>query len=155
MKTILAAFATVLLLACINPSYAGNDAWRSYPNGLMRQEIVCPVGLQKVVSASTGLELFAGLWKPQPTARSKNELEWPAFRGHVDLHNMTRESGNALVELLIGKQGQVVAAKVICSNNPRFDAIALRVAEDARYRPAKIAGVPVLSVIKRPINFGG
>jgi TonB family protein len=155
MRVTLAVFVTVLLVACIKPSYARNDAWRSYPNGLMAREIVCPAGLQKIVPAATSLDLFAGLWKPQPMAQSKNELEWPAFHSHADLHNMTRESGNVLVELLIGKQGQIVAAKVICSNNPVLDAAALRVAEDAHYRPAKIAGMPILSVIRRPINFGG
>lgn len=141
------------LFSCATASVLNSNRLQVSPNARMREEIKCPPGYSKRVSATTYLELFATHWKDQPEPLSEADIEPAATKSRGQPQNLQRKKGSVLVFLLIGTQGQILETHVVCSTNPALDLIALEAAEEDLYRPEKIDGKPIISMIIKPYNF--
>lgn len=67
----------------------------------------------------------------------------------------SRVAGRVVVELIVEENGRVRegSARVVDASHPAFGEAALRAVERFRFRPAKMAGVPVPVRVTIPINW--
>jgi protein TonB len=67
----------------------------------------------------------------------------------------SRVAGRVVVELIVNEDGRVRegSARVVDASHPAFGEAALRAVERFRFRPAKMAGVPVPVRVTIPINW--
>jgi protein TonB len=67
----------------------------------------------------------------------------------------SRVAGRVVVELIVDENGRVRegSARVVDASHPAFGEAALRAVERFRFRPAKMAGVPVPVRVTIPINW--
>lgn len=67
----------------------------------------------------------------------------------------SRVTGRVVIELIVDEDGRVRenSARVVDSSHPAFGEAALRAVERFRFRPAKMAGVPVPVRVTIPINW--
>lgn len=81
-------------------------------------------------------------------------LSQPTIRYPPEMLLM-KMSGRVLVEATVDETGHVVAGsvKVLQSTNHLFDAEAQRVVRESLYRPARIDGRAVSSIIRQPVYF--
>ena len=81
-------------------------------------------------------------------------LSHPAIRYPPEMWQL-KVGGNVVVEATLDAAGRVVPAsvKVVQSPNPGLDAEARRVVMASSYRPARVGGRAVQTVIRQPITF--
>jgi outer membrane biosynthesis protein TonB len=133
--------------------------WQGYPNKALRESIHCPKRTWKRVNASTFLELFADKWHDQPEPSSASELQKVHVQADVAAKYPMRkfrsvpEAGYSEVFALIGADGSVVEAYVVCSTDTDFHAVALTAVRKSTYSPARVAGNPIASIVRRPYLF--
>ena len=67
----------------------------------------------------------------------------------------SRVAGRVVIELIVDESGRVRegSARVVDASHPAFGEAALRAVERFRFRPAKMAGVPVPVRVTIPINW--
>lgn len=141
------------------PSAGDSTNWQGYPNKGLRESIRCPRKTWKRVEANTYLELFANNWHDQPEPSSAADLE----RAHIQQDaaavfpsrkfRSVPEDGYAEVFALIGADGSVVQAVVVCSTDVDFHEVALKAVRKSIYTPARVAGIPIASIVRRPYLF--
>ena len=67
-----------------------------------------------------------------------------------------REDGReatVVMDIHIGRDGQITAVEVVVSADPDFDAAAVRVAKLLRFKPAYVGGQPVAVKMRQAIQF--
>ena len=134
-------------------------SWQGFPNRGLRLPIRCPKKTVKRVSATTYLELFANKWHDQPEPSSASDLQKAGIQKDVPVIPPSQklrsvpEDGYAEVFALIGADGRVVEAFVVCSTDVHFHEVALTATRKSIYTPASVAGKPVASIVRRPYLF--
>ena len=133
--------------------------WQGYPNKVLNEQIRCPKKTWKRVAANTYRELFADQWIDQPEPSSAAELQKadirqdaPAILPLMKFRSMPQD-GYVEIFVLIGADGSVAEAHVVCSTGPEFHDVALAAVRKTVYIPATVAGKPIASVIRRPYLF--
>jgi hypothetical protein len=136
-----------------------NSDWQGYPNKALRETIRCPKKTWKRVRADTYRELFADQWHDQPEPSSASDLQKVRIEHDVAATFPVRkfrsvpEFGYAEVFALIGTDGGVLESFVVCSTDPDFHDVSLTAVRRSSYLPAKVAGSPILSIVRRPYFF--
>jgi hypothetical protein len=140
------------------PAAVSTD-WQGYPNKVLRETISCPKKTWKRVRANTYLELFADKWHDQPEPSSASDLERVRIRNDVAAlfpvrkYRSVPEFGYAEVFALIGADGGVIESFVVCSTDPDFHEVSLKAVRNSTYLPARVAGAPITSIVRRPYFF--
>jgi hypothetical protein len=135
------------------------DSWQGFPNKGLRLPIRCPKKTLKRVSATTYLELFANKWHDQPEPSSASDFQKAGIQKDVPVIPPSQilrslpDDGYAEVFALIGADGRVVEAFVVCSTDVHFHGVALTATLKSIYTPATVAGKPVASIVRRPYLF--
>ncbi|HTD29119.1 MAG TPA: hypothetical protein VK660_06975 [Xanthomonadaceae bacterium] len=122
----------------------------------MRDQIRCPQETKKRVEAKTFLQLFANKWHDQPEPSSASDLQRagilknaPAIAPSAKTHGVGEDS-YVEVLALIGADGKVVEAYVVCSTAMDLHEVALTAVLGSTYTPARVAGNPIASIVRRP-----
>jgi hypothetical protein len=135
------------------------SSWQGFPNKGLRLPIRCPKKTLKRVSATTYLQLFANTWHDQPEPSSASDWQKASIQQDVraippsQILRSVPEDGYAEVFALIGADGRVVEAFVVCSTDVHFHGVALTATRKSIYTPATVAGKPVASIVRRPYLF--
>jgi protein TonB len=86
---------------------------------------------------------------------NRNGLSRTMERYYPSVLASSRVTGRVVVELIVDEDGRVRAnsARVVDTTHPAFAEATLRAVERFRFRPAKMAGVPVPVRVTIPINW--
>ena len=86
---------------------------------------------------------------------NRNGLPRTMERYYPSVLRDSRVAGRVVIELIVDEDGRVRegSARVVDASHPAFGEAALRAVERFRFRPAKMAGVPVPVRVTIPINW--
>jgi len=86
---------------------------------------------------------------------NRSGLERTMERYYPSALRDSRVAGRVVVELIVDENGRVRegSARVVDASHPAFGEAALRAVERFRFRPAKMAGVPVPVIVTIPITW--
>ena len=149
-----------LLLVLAAPVLPAGDGVGRDERSLLQVQLDSPFSCENGetlrVSVETPRELFGDEWaRPwmyvkfdEPT--DLHRISPPVVKSNGRMRN---SSGSATVTALIGADGKLIEAHVVCSTDPALHDVFLRAMDSAKFRAPMVDGVPMPTLMRQGFTY--
>ena len=116
--------------------------------------VTCKPGDVQPFAGKTMGQVFGDAWPAQAVASKNSQPAEVVSSGRIVApRGLEGQSAIAVIAVLVGSDGKLIANEAICMTAAPFSTAAKRALRNATFKPAEVDGAPVTSVLAVPVVF--